>query len=288
MTIRKALYNATKPLRRISKSPSLDAEVLLCHLFKTDKTRLYQNLNKQITQNQLKRYRKLILRRKQHEPIAYITKHKEFYGLDFYIDKRALIPRSETETLVEETLKLLLSFYKLKNLKGLRKTIADVGTGSGCIAVALAKNLPKSKIYATDISKNALKIAKINIQKFKLQKQIKLLHGDLLKPLKERVDIIVANLPYLTLDQLNVTEEEIKRYEPKIALLAGEVETKLYEKLLKQATKYLKRRGLIVLEIDPKFITKITGIIKERFPKSKLKIKKDLAGLDRVVQIIPR
>lgn len=288
-TIKQALYQATKLLKGISRSASLDAEVLMCHVLKIDKNKLFQNLDKNITASQLKAFHVLLRRRKMQEPIAYIVNHKEFFGLDFYIDKRVLVPRPETETLVEETLKLLPKYFQLKKpeeIYRLRINIVDVGTGSGCIAVTLAKILPQTKIFATDISKNALQIAKINIKKHGLSNQIKLLYGNLLHPLKNKVDVIIANLPYLTLGQLQATEVEIKKYEPKIALLAGSTEVKLYDKLLKMAPKYLRKKNwLIVLEIDPVFKSKILGCIKKYFPGSKTIVKKDLAGLDRIIFI---
>lgn len=283
MTIKNALKKATKKLQKSSSSPALDAEVLLAYILKKDRSFLFSHFGKNLTKRQYERYKKLIARREKYEPIAYITKHKEFFGLDFYVDKRVLIPRPETETLIEEVLKAKKT-YGQKSIK-----LADIGTGSGCIAVTLAKFWPKAKIYATDISKKALEIARYNAKKHKVLKQIKFFCGDLLIPIskKTKFDIIVANLPYLTIDQLAITESEIRLYEPKIALLAGKEEIALYRRLLDQIPNYIKEKGLIFLEIDPKFRNKIIIEIinKLKIPKSKIQIKKDLARLDRVIRI---
>lgn len=280
MTIKEALKYGTNKLRKTSKSPVLDAEVLLSFVLKKTKAYLFTYPQKQITKDQQQKYKKLIARRRKYEPIAYITKHREFFGLDFYIDKRVLIPRPETETLVESVLK------KIKN-PNKKLVICDVGTGSGCIAISLAYYLLKSKIYAVDISKNALKVAKVNGKKFKLSKRIKFIKSDLLSSIPKQIkfDIIVANLPYLTLDQLKKTEKEIKLYEPKTTLLAGKEETKIYKRLLSQIPQYLKRNGLVFLEIDPKFKNKIIKEIKKKFKKVSLQIKKDLAGQDRILEL---
>lgn len=275
MTIKQALNFGQNKL-----SSALDAEVLLC--FTLDKSReyLFANLDKKINVKKIRYFNRLLNRRKKHEPIAYIIKNKEFFGLDFFVDKRVLIPRPETEILVETVLnhELRIMNYELR--------IADVGTGSGCIAVALAKNLKRTKIWAIDISKQALQVARKNIEKHKVGKRVELLHGDLLKPLgKNKVDIIVANLPYLTVEQLRLTENDVRFYEPKIALACKKEETELYGRLLKMAPKYLKKNGIIFLEIDPEFSVKLVKLVKLVMPGMKIKIKKDLAGKDRILSI---
>jgi release factor glutamine methyltransferase len=285
MTIKEALQFATKQLQKTSSTPALDAEVLLAYVLKKDRAFLFAYPDKSISRNQYKRYQKLINRRKNAEPIAYLRHSKEFFGLDFYVDERVLIPRPETETLIEfvleSTMKKKWTNFKLK--------ICDVGTGSGCIAITLAKKLPLAQIYATDISKKALAVAKINAIKHKVQKQIKFFCGDLLSPISKNIkfDIIVANLPYLTIDQLKVTEKEIQLYEPKIALLAGKEETTLYNRLLKQIPSYIKEKGLVFLEIDPKFKNKFIKKITSEFKiaRKNITIRKDLSSNDRVIRL---
>lgn len=279
MTIKQVLSKATKSLAKTSKTPSLDAEVLLQFTLKIEKHKLFQDLAENISPRQLKIFNKLVSRRKKSEPIAYLINNKEFFGLDFYVDKRVLIPRPETEILVEEALKIAR-----KNKKD-KLSIVDVGTGSGCIAVSLAKNLSNGKIFAIDKSLSALKVAKKNINKHKLNSKIKLMHGNLLAPLKNKVDIIVANLPYLTLEQIKATEESVRKYEPVMALLAGKKETALYEKLLGQAPHYINKNGIILLEIDPLFRNKTINLIKKYLPASRISIKRDLAQKERVAII---
>jgi release factor glutamine methyltransferase len=288
MTIKQALTWAIEILKKNKIiSPALDAEILLSFVIKKPKEFLYAHSEKKLTVAQILKFKKLIARRAQHEPIAYITGHKYFYGLDFFVDKNILIPRPETELLVEETLK-----SKISNLKSV---IVDVGTGSGAIAGALAKNLPKTKIFATEISPGAAKMAQKNIKHHKAA--ITLLRGDLLKPflknLKSKILnlkslIVVANLPYLTTSQWQKTQPEIKKYEPRLALDGGKDGLKYYKQLLQQIKLLVTRRSLSVtslFEIDPSETKRITKIIRHDFSASKIEIKKDLAGRDRVVII---
>lgn len=284
MTIKEVLAYATQQLQKNSSTAALDAEILLAHVLKKDRAFLFANPEKKISRYQYRQYQKLINRRKKAEPVAYIRHTKEFFGFNFYVDHRVLIPRPETETLVEFVLETLIKQKKAEKLR-----ICDVGTGSGCIAIVLAKKLPAAKIYATDISKKALQVAKINAKKHKVQNQINFFCGDLLKPIPKNIkfDVIVANLPYLTIDQLKVTEKEIQLYEPKIALLAGREELTLYERLLQQIPNYIKKNGLVFLEIDPKFKDKfLKKIISEfKIVKKSITIKKDLANQDRVIRL---
>ena len=339
MTIKKLLKNSSQQLKNISKTSILDVEILLFFVLKKSKEYLYANLDKELTKNQVEKFKKLLERRKKGEPIAYIINKKYFYGLNLFIDKRVLIPRPETEVLVETVLNNEFGIMPPRGvvtpkgeIKNHELRIADVGTGSGCIAIALAKNLAGAKIWAIDISKKALEVTRKNVEKHGVEKQVKSLHGDLLKPLgKNKVDIICANLPYLTIEQLGMTEKDVREFEPKNALvgnqtlvgglstlvgglsetdsqltgktlvgglsetdpqLAGKTdpqlratETYLYEKLLDMAPKYLNENGMIFLEIDPVFKIKLIKLIKLKLPGAKFRIKKDLAGRDRVMVI---
>lgn len=260
-----------------SKIPLLEAEILLAHTLKVDKVWLYKNPEHNLPAIGYHVYSNLIKRRLNGEPIPYITNHQEFYGLDFYVDKRVLIPRPETEVLVESVLNTLASSLKPQ------ASIADIGTGSGAIAVTLAKILnSKVNICATDISKDALKVAQINAKKHGVEDRIQFLHGDLLKPLPEKVDIIVANLPYvdLTLLKRPPASPAGRPGDPMTALDGGKDGLELIKKLLHQAPKYLKPKGKIFLEIDPRQKQKLLKIAKFEF-------KKDLAGLDRVAILVP-
>jgi len=260
VTLQQSLQYGTTILEKTSESPALDAEILLSFVLKKDRVFLFTYPEKKLNTRQWRQYKKLISRRKKHEPIAYITHHKEFYGLDFYVDCRVLIPRPETEKLVEKIINFLKDkkYYhslasRFSNLLQNDLVICDIGTGSGCIAVSLAKNLPKAKIYAIDASKKALAVAKINAKKHKVFKQIKFVYSDLFSkiPPKIKFDIIVANLPYLSKKEWQKTTLDIRKYEPKFALIGGKKGKEIYKKLLKQAKKYLKENGKIFLENYP-------------------------------------
>ncbi|NQV12892.1 MAG: peptide chain release factor N(5)-glutamine methyltransferase [Parcubacteria group bacterium] len=278
MIIKKARQNASKNLQATSDSPTLDAEVLLCLVLGISKEKLYGRLEQNLTAEQQKKYWQLVTRREKHEPIAYITKHKEFYGLDFYVDERVLIPRPDTEVLVETVIEEYGDVAK-------SKTIADIGTGSGCIAVALAKNLPQAKIYAVDISPEALAVAKINIKKHEVQGQIELKQGNLFEPLPEKVDTVVSNPPYLAQERTNEIKSDVIDHEPHQALFAGSDGLKYYQELLAQAQNHLRPSGLITLEIDPLVVEDVTQLAQKYFPPNTPQIKKDLAGKERVLII---
>ena len=250
MIIKQALLKATQKLKQAKIEPrqkrgetphpmwcgvdssALDADILLSFVLKKSKEFLYTYPEKKLTKNQLAKFNQLINRRLKREPVAYLINRKEFYGLDFYVDKNVLIPRPLTESLVEQV---------IKEVGNKKATIADIGTGSGCIAIALKKHLPQATIYATDISPAALKVAKKNAKKHRVK--IKFLKGDLLKPFLpsrkatrpgrvafKKIDIIIANLPYLIKNQI---KNELK-YEPKTALLGGD---KYIKELLRQVKK---------------------------------------------------
>ena len=281
--IREVLRKATKKLRKISKRPSLDIEILLAHVLKISKAKLFAYPEKKITKKQHSKFKKLVIRRLQHEPIAYITKNKEFYGLRFYVDKNVLIPRPETELLVESALELVKQLTR----KDKRLTIADIGTGSGCIAITLAKYTERVRIYALEISDSVLKIAKRNAKKHKVLSKITFLKGNLFEPLKNRkLDIIIANLPYLTTKQWMTLMPDIRKYEPRQALDGGKDGLDYIKKLLSQITETKFPPKAIILEIGgKKEINKIKKLAKSLWPKSQIKVKKDLRKLDRVIII---
>ena len=291
MTIQKSLILTIKILEKNKiPFPALDAEILLSFVIKKPKEFLYAHSERKLTVAQILKFKKLITRRAQHEPVAYITGHKYFYGLDFFVDKNVLIPRPETEILVEEAIK------KIQNPKSKIQNpiIVDVGTGSGCIAITLAKNLPTAKIFVTEISPGAAEIARKNIHHHKVA--VTLFLGNLLEPiiknlksetLKFKSLIIAANLPYLTTRQWQKTQPEIKKYEPRQALDGGKDGLKYYRELLEQLKKLkisnYKFHVSCFFEIDPLETKRITKIIKRDFPTAKIEIKKDLAGRDRIV-----
>lgn len=263
-------------------SPELDAEVLLAATLHSNREALYAHPEKKINKKKFKKFKNLIIRRSRHEPVAYITGKKDFFGLELKVNNSVLIPRPETELLVEETIKS----YKLKAIS--HKLIIDVGTGSGAIAVALAKNIPKIKIIATDISAAALKIAKHNAKTHGVAGKIKFIKTDLLPKLTayrlHPTALIVANLPYLPTRVWQNSMPDVKKFEPKEALLGGIGGLKIIKRLL---TKIKKQNihGMVLLEIDPSQKSKLQKFISKLFPQAVLEIKKDLAGLFRLVVI---
>ncbi len=276
MKIEEVFKEAIGKLRQKNISSAiLDAEVLLSHVLKKSSGFIYAHPEENLTIKQAKRFSSLIKKRGNREPVAYLTKSKEFYGLDFYVDKNVLIPRPETEILLEE----VLAEIKFKK----QKTIADVGTGSGCLAITLAKYLPKIKIWALDRSEKALKVARKNASKLKI-KNIKFQKSDLLKKLNQKVEIILANLPYLSSELYQKVQPEIKK-EPPEALLAGRDDIIFYRQLFAQALNKLEKGGKIFIEIDPRQLKRIEVTAMFYFPEGEIEIKKDLAGFDRVVII---
>ncbi|MEA3272745.1 MAG: peptide chain release factor N(5)-glutamine methyltransferase [Patescibacteria group bacterium] len=237
MTIKQALIWAIKQLKT-SNSPALDAEALLSFVLKKDKTFLFAHSEKKLTSNQLEKFKKLIVRRAKHEPVAYITNNKEFYGLNFYVDENVLIPRPATESMVEKALKIISNSKR-------PITLIDVGTGSGCIMISILKWIPASAgmtrggagmtVVAIDSSKEALKIAQKNAKKHDVANRVKFVYSNLLEKIKTNDNILItANLPYLTTEQYKNLPPEIKKYEPKSALVAGKDGMRYYKKLFKQ------------------------------------------------------
>jgi release factor glutamine methyltransferase len=256
----------------------LDAEVLLMYLLGFSRAQLYARLNEEVSADETQQYEALIARRVQGEPVAYITKHREFMGLDFFVDQRVLIPRPETELLVEYTVKKLME----KGWGSDDVALVDVGTGSGVIAIYLALRFPKARIYATDISPDAMRVAEINAKHYEVQDRIRFLQGNLLEPLPERVRTIISNPPYTVLAQV---EPNVARYEPNVALDGGTKGLAIYRELLGQARNHLRRPGLISLEIGSEQATDVANLARYFFPGAQIEVHKDYASLDRVVML---
>lgn len=224
--------------------PKPETELILTEVLKVDKAFIFAYPEKELSLEQEKKVQKFIKRRLSNEPLAYIFGHKEFFSLDFSVNKNVLIPRPETEELVEIVIKNTQHNSKV--------TVVDVGTGSGCISVSIAKNLPLAKVYAIDASKEALEVARENALKHHVQTQIEFLEGNLLKPLPpiEKIDFILANLPYIPTQNYLKLERQIKDFEPKLALDSGESPMKLYDALFSMATTYLKKGTWLFYELD--------------------------------------
>ncbi|HEU5103744.1 MAG TPA: peptide chain release factor N(5)-glutamine methyltransferase [Roseiflexaceae bacterium] len=294
-TIAQALDWAAGYLHASSPTARLDAELLLAHVLAWPRARLLAEGRMRLEQRQDSIFRDLVARRAALEPIAYLVGHKEFYGLDFFVDPRVLVPRPETELLVE----LALRFARQRTnderpneiesaalvLGPASLLLADVGTGSGAIAVALAVHLPMARLIAIDISPAALELARQNVERHGVAERVRLLQGDLLDPLGDPVDLIVSNPPYTILEEI---DEGVRRYEPRLALDGGADGLELYRRLLALAPAKLRPGGAVLLEIGATQAAAVTELAREAFPKASVSIHQDLAGRDRVVIIDDR
>lgn len=257
--------------------PLLDAEVLLSHVLKKTRYKFVSHPEFELTDLQFDEFERLCEKRKKGMPVAYLTHNKEFFGLDFHVDERVLIPRPETELLVESALDLFKNAVSAKFM--------DIGTGSGCIAIALAKKMKNSKILAADISKDALEVARMNCRKHKVEDQVELKETDLASDIDGAdFDAIISNLPYIRVDSDDV-EENVKKFEPHIALFGGENGLYYFEKLFKQLTVGEKFPGTLILEAGAGQKEGINGLIKKYFGKRKVSWKNDIAGIARVCLI---
>jgi len=273
MTLKEALTLARKTLAANDiEDAYLVGELLLGRALKISRVQLYQSLDLKPSREQEATFRQLIKRCLNGEPVAYITGHREFYGLDFYIDHRVLIPRPETELLVEKTISLAQERST--------KIIAEIGTGCGAIAISLALKLPWAKIYATDTSTPALEVARLNCQKHGVLNKICLLQGDMLHPLPEPVDFIVANLPYVRKSQINTAS-----FEPLLALNGGPDGLEKIRRLCHQAEDKLHPGGSLLLEIGQGQEKAVANLLHSLFPRAKIEITADLCGIDRVVSL---
>lgn len=284
-----------KIIKKYHKKVSpLDLEILISHTIKKTREFVLANPQYKLSKKETENLKKYIERRVKNEPIAYITSHKEFYGIDFEVDKHTLIPRPETEQIVELTLKnIQKTNHKTPN------TIIDIGTGSGNIIVSLAKNLESADYFAVDISKEALKIARKNARTHGVDNpsanKIKFLHGNLLDPIFKSETInskstltITANLPYLSDEIYSNSPTDVKDYEPISALYSDNYGLAHYKKLLKQISLLATGDNLQIdafFEISPEQKSKLQKLIKQVFLKAKIKFHKDLSDKWRICEI---
>jgi release factor glutamine methyltransferase len=293
-TISQALARATETLRATSNTPRLDAELLLAHVLGWGRARLLAERRWPLTPEQAAEFRALVARRAELEPVAYLVGHKEFYGLDFVVDWRVLVPRPETELLVDLALAAVAARPTTKDERPGETEqsssvfgpssfiVADVGTGSGCIGVALAVHLPRAQIVAVDISPDALEVARQNVARHGVADRVRLIQGDLLAPIAPALDLIVGNPPYTILAEI---DEGVRRHEPRGALDGGADGLDVYRQLLAQAAEKLRPGGAVLLEIGATQGRAVFELARRRFPGAQISIHKDLAGLDRVVTI---
>ncbi len=277
--IRQVASRIAAILKRNGISESrLESEVLLRHVLQYDRARFYASLDEKLSSEQRNKVGALARRRLSGEPLAYITGHKEFYGLDFIVSPAVLIPRQETELLVDAALEFA------GNHASDSISIADIGTGSGAIAIAIAANLPDAEVYAVDCSIEALAIADRNRRKHGIAYRVSLLQGDLLSPLPRGVDLIVSNPPYIASNLLPDLAPEV-RQEPQLALDGGEKGLEKIRRLIEQAPSKLKACGRLIMEISPEQLDAVRAIAQAQFPDAEVSHTNDLLGLPRCVAI---
>jgi release factor glutamine methyltransferase len=292
-TVGLALVAATQRLTSNGvDSPKLDSEVLLGHVLGCSRAQLYTHPERLLMEDERQRLEQLVVRRCQQEPVAYLVGEKAFYGLDFVVDPRVLIPRPETELLVDMVLDVALQYdsprssgHRGTGLAAGRFLVADIGTGSGAVSVAVAANTRSALIYAVDISPDALDVAKANARRHDLESRVQFLLGDLLNPLPEPVDLIAANLPYVSVHEWRELAPGIVDYEPKQALLGGADGLDFISRLLQQAPDHLRPGGVILLEIGANQGSAVVEIARRHFPDALIEVLTDYAFRERIVRI---
>tara|TARA_B110000858_G_scaffold99705_1_gene114604 strand:- start:1728 stop:2573 length:846 start_codon:yes stop_codon:yes gene_type:complete len=258
MNVLELINFGTKELKQNKIETSrLDSELLLSKILKKNREEILINLDQEVCEKYLPKYKKLLLRRSKHEPIAYITEEKEFWSKIFFITSDALIPRPETELMVEKIIKI----FKNKNI-----SILDIGTGSGCILISLLSELTNSQGVGIDISKKALTIAKKNSEKHRTKNKIKFLNKSLESRLYQKFDLVVSNPPYIKSSDYKNLKEDVKKYEPRIALDGGNDGLDLIKKVIYKTKDILKVKGILALEIGNGQFKKVSKIlIKKNF-----------------------
>ncbi len=275
-TIKQILTRAAAVLEKVEvETPLLDAEVMLSESLGVPRSYLFTHPEEHVGTAAASHFEFWLRLREQRVPLAYIIGHKEFYGLDIEVTPAVLIPRQETETLVEATVAVL---------KGIPSPlVAEVGVGSGAVAVALAKSIPSAKIFATDSSEEALEVARRNIDRHGMGRRIDLRLGNLLEPLAGLVfDAVVSNPPYIPTDEIPNLQPEVARYEPIMALDGGLDGLDCYREIVGEAPRYLKQGGRLLFEVgweqadDVKTILASAGF-------EDIRAVRDLSGVERVV-----
>lgn len=273
-TVREALAWGTLMLGQ-SESPRLDAQLLLGHVLRRDRVWLLAHGEVQLRATESEAYRQLIERRTVGEPVAYLRGLAYWRDLELAVGPGVLVPRPETEMLVDIAVGLVRS----------RRPVADIGTGSGAIAIALAHALPDVRVIAVDVSAGALCLARLNVEQYHVSSRVELCQGQLLEPVEEEPALIVANLPYLSADRMSTLPRDV-RFEPQTALYGGPDGLELYRELVRQMVK----RGwcsTLVFEIDPEQRTGMEMLLRGAWPAAQIRFEEDLAGRVRAVVCEP-
>ena len=279
MTIWEITNEATRSFEAVGiPSARLDAEMLFSFCLNRDRLDFFKNPEMQITKTKQADFKKLVTRRLKWEPVAYITGRKEFWSFTLEVNQDVLIPRPDTEVIVEEA----LSICKTQAFD--KPFILDIGTGSGAIALALAKELPQAKIVATDISPRALTLALKNARRLGLESSLKFCLGDLFESVDGIFDIIVSNPPYIADQEYQELPAGVKDYEPRQALWAGQTGMEFYEKLIYQSKNHLKENGWILLEIGAKQGESVRSMMESAGVYDRIDMRADYAGMPRVIK----
>ncbi|MCX7709788.1 MAG: peptide chain release factor N(5)-glutamine methyltransferase [Clostridia bacterium] len=291
MTINELLRTGIQKLKEVNiEAPALEAGVMLCHVLDCDKTYLYTHGNQSVDNDKADNYADGINRRCNGVPLQYITGHQEFMSLDFVVTKDVLIPRQDTEILVEHVLEhfnagRLLQNKSHANVGGAQGyfEILDMGTGSGCIAVSLAHFIKNCRITAVDFSKNALEVAKTNGVRNFVDDRVQFVHSNLFEQINSelRFDAVVSNPPYIETEVIEELSPGVRDHEPVTALDGGKDGLHFYRKICEEAIRFLKPGGLLAFEIGYNQAEAVSKIMDTHY--SGVRVLKDLAGLDRVV-----
>ncbi len=301
LTVNRALAVEARRLRACSQSPRLDVEVLLAHVLGTTRERLYAEPERVLRQAEHARFHELVSRRARHEPVAYLTGRKAFHAIEVGVSEHTLIPRPETETLVEvalEKLGVLADERRRELVDGSRRRalveaprrrepprVLDIGTGSGAVALAIAYALPDVQVVGLDVQHQALEQARLNAEQLGLAERCRFLVSDIFAevPPGSMFDLIVSNPPYVADDELAATSPDVRSYEPHAALLGGELGLDFYHRIVPAAPEFLAPRGFLAVEIAEHRADEVTAIFRECGRFEQIAVRDDLGGSPRVV-----
>ena len=257
----------------------LEAEVMVMNVMRMPRQDLFAHQEDEATTQHEQDIQGILDRRRTREPLAYILGYREFYGINLLVNPDVMVPRPETETMVEHAL-----FMALMGMESAQLVIADVGTGTGAIAINLAIHIPAARIYAVDLTDPVLNVASYNIHSHNVADRVTLCQGDLLAPVPEKVDLVVANLPYIPTERIHTLQPEVQ-WEPRAALDGGKDGLDLVRGMMSQATAKLNDQGIILLELDPEQMPVASEIALQHFPEANVTIEQDLARQDRILVV---
>lgn len=280
VTVKKALAGASRRLREAhSASPRLDAEILLAEALGCTREQLYGESERELNAAERERFEGLVARRAKREPVAYITGKRTFRTIELQVNENTLIPRPETETLVEVALEFLAALGKEQ------PRVLDIGTGCGAIALAIATEHPSARVVATEVHPAPLEMARQNAVRLGLQDRVTFVVSDIYDDLPggARFDLIVSNPPYVTLQALRRMAIDVRGYEPWVALLGGERGLDFYERIIPGAPVFLDPRGMLAVEIPETKVVEVISLFVEVGRFEGIDVRNDLGGRPRVV-----